>query len=346
MMALVAAMTFAATAVAARKGDSPSPGEINFVDQAGRKIMLNKVPERVAIIPPPIPPVFVSIDETTDRLVGVNRSSKMILHDGLIRKFFPNYKDIPIVGNGYMPNIESLLKVKPDLVFQWVNLGDDIITPITNAGLKVVALEGAKDRGTSLGWFRIIGRVVGNRQKAERLIAWYKAVRERIKIRTDQLADKDKLSVLYFKRFKTQFNVAGSRGFNNSDIVLAGGRNAASTIPTYYQVVDVEQILKWNPDIVFLNGFEKNLGPQDVYDNPLLADVNAVKNKRVYRVLVGAYYWDTPCQEAPLLWMWMSQCLHPELFHFDLPAEIRRAYGWIYGRTPSDRQIAHILRMP
>jgi len=65
--------------------------------------------------------------------------------------FFPHYKDTPsnIVGEGYMPNIESLLAIDPDLVFQWDVLGDDIVSPIRKAGLEVAILKGMKDENTA-----------------------------------------------------------------------------------------------------------------------------------------------------------------------------------------------------
>jgi len=107
----------------------------------------------------------------------------------------------------------------------------------------------------------------------------------------------------------------------------------------------LEQIFKYNPEVIILNSFESDLGPRDLCDDPLWAEVSAIRNKRVYRVPIGVYYWDTPNHESPLWWMWLSELLHPEIFSWDLREEIHNAYGLIYGRTPDDEQIDKILHV-
>ena len=93
-----------------------------------------------------------------------------------------------------------------------------------------------------------------------------------------------------------------------------------------------------------LNGFEKELSPKDVYDNPLFADLSAVKNKRVYKMPLGGYRWDPPNQESPLTWLWLSMILHPERFDWDLPARIDANYKTMYGQGVKDDDVKKILR--
>ena len=323
-------------------------GTLSFTDQSGRRIVLENPAERVATIPPPAAAMFVMIDGGTQHLAGMHRGSTQILRQGLMGAFFPHYKDVPsnIVGEGFMPNIESLLAIDPDLVFQWDVLGDDIVSPIRKAGLEVAILKGMKDENTARQWIRIMGAAVAKPQKAERLIAWRDQVMARIKAKTDPIPEKDKPRTLYFKRFKTQLKVSGRKSFNNFYIELAGGRNpAARDGSRWNKVVDLEQIFKYDPEVIILNSFESDLGPQDLYDDPLWAEVSAVRNKRVYRVPIGVYYWDTPNHESPLWWMWLSELLHPEIFSWDLREEIHNAYDLIYGRTPDDEQIDKILHV-
>lgn len=320
-------------------------GAVSFVDQSDREVTLDKPAERVATIPIPAASMFVSLDGGTDRLAAMHKLSKSALLEGVLGDFFPQSKDVPsdIVGEGFMPNIESLLSVNPDLVFQWAHRGDDIIAPITNAGLKVATFRYGTEE-LARGWITTMGAVIGNPEKAERLIAWRDEVMAKIKAKTDEIADADRPRTLYFLRFNSELKVAGEGAYNSFYIDLAGGQNPALDGPTW-QVVGPEQILEWNPEVILLNGFESDLSPQDVYDNPLLVDVAAVKNKRVYRVPLGGYRWDPPNQESPLMWMWLSQVLHPDLFDWDLRAEIKSAYEWIYGQVPTDEQIDGILRV-
>lgn len=113
---------------------------------------------------------------------------------------------------------------------------------------------------------------------------------------------------------------------------------------TQFPQVSEEQIIAWDPQIILLNGFESELTPQDIYGNPKLADVSAVRDHRVYKIPLGGYRWDPPNQESPLMWKWLAMLFHPERFGWDLRNEIKENYLWIYGKVPTEEQIDGILR--
>ena len=48
--------------------------------------------------------------------------------------------------------------------------------------------------------------------------------------------------------------------------------------------VNAGQIIAWDPEVIFLNGFEEELTPEDVYSNPLFADLSAVQSHRVHKL--------------------------------------------------------------
>ena len=58
---------------------------------------------------------------------------------------------------------------------------------------------------------------------------------------------------------------------------------------------------------------------------------------------LGGYRWDPPNQESPLTWMWTANLLHPEVFDYDLRAEMREAYRVLYDYELSDADIDEIL---
>ena len=80
-------------------------------------------------------------------------------------------------------------------------------------------------------------------------------------------------------------------------------------------------------------------------DDPILSLTNAAQNGRVYKMPLGGYRWDPPNQESPLTWMWTANLLHPDLFDYDLRAEMRAAYQVLYGHDLSDADIDEILWM-
>jgi iron complex transport system substrate-binding protein len=94
---------------------------VSFVDQNGRTITLAGPAARVVTIPKPAPSMFVAVDGASSRLVGMHPQSKTVLLEGILGRFFPEMAGIPtdVVGDGFAPNVEELLRVDPQLVFQW-----------------------------------------------------------------------------------------------------------------------------------------------------------------------------------------------------------------------------------
>ena len=109
--------------------------------------------------------------------------------------------------------------------------------------------------------------------------------------------------------------------------------------------VNAEQIIAWDPEVIFLNGFEEELTPEDVYSNPLFADLSAVQSRRVYKLPIGGYRWDPPDQESPLTWAWVGSLLHPDQPVSGLREEISVRYEMLYGQTPNADDIDAILRV-
>ena len=89
--------------------------------------------KRVVSIPIPAPSMFISIDGKADKLVGVHGLTKTAMKGKFLGKLFPEVLSLPsdFVGKGFnfMPNVERVLELEPDLVFQWGNYGIEIFDP-------------------------------------------------------------------------------------------------------------------------------------------------------------------------------------------------------------------------
>ncbi len=319
---------------------------ITITDQRDRKITLDGQPERVVTIPIPAASMFIAVDGGTKRLAGMHQLSKTAIKGRILQKFYPDAMAIPsnITGKGFsfVPNVESLLALNPDLVFQWGHLNDDIIDPLVNAGLKVALIKIGKESFTRR-WLQIMGKVLGKEEKAAQMIAWRDEVKDQLKAKTDAISPEERPRVLYFMNYLSRLRVAGGKSYNNFYIDLAGGKNAASELGLFAEV-GPEQVIAWDPEVILLNGFEAKLSPEDVYKNPLFADLSAVKNRRVYKMPLGGYRWDPPNQESPLTWLWLSKVLHPEKFDWDMAKRIDKNYRNIYGQGVDAADVKNILR--
>ncbi len=97
--------------------------------------------------------------------------------------------------------------------------------------------------------------------------------------------------------------------------------------------------------MIFLGTFDAAT-PQDILGNPILADVDAVRHRRVYKLPHGGYRWDPGSHASHLTWQWAVMLLHPTLIRFNLRSAIRDAYTFLYRYAPTDAELDNILQMP
>ncbi|WP_322928635.1 ABC transporter substrate-binding protein [Providencia huashanensis] len=325
---------------------SPATSQsIDFIDMSGDKVHLSAPAKRIVVIPIPAASMLVGMDESSEKLVGMHPFAKVAAREGMLGQMFSPVLQVNsnVVGNSFTPNIEALLNVEPDLVWQWGHRGDDIISPMRNAGLTVATLDYGQESYTQ-EWVRLMGQTLGHNEKAQKMIEWRQHVIALLSSTTAKIPESEQPRVCSLSHCKQSLQSVGSTSHNNADFALAGGVSLNRDL-TGPRTLNIEQILVWNPDIILLGNFEEGLSPEDVYQNPMLSEVTAVKNQRVYKLPIGGFIWDAPNQETPLYWQWLAMIFHPETVKVPIREEIRQRYQQLYGYNVSEQQIDGILQM-
>ena len=154
---------------------------------------------------------------------------------------------------------------------------------------------------------KLIGRVAGKEERAE---ACCSARRQRRAAtnRDSDLPPAQQPRVLYFNRAVNMLRVSG-KGTQN--IQHPARRRAERGRAPAVSTVTIEQVFTWNPQVILLGNFDAAM-PSDLYKDPRWQSVDAVKNRRVYRMPLGGYRWDPPSQESALAWLWLAGLLQPE----------------------------------
>ena len=316
-------------------------------DQRGRTIELAAPAERIVTIPIPMASVVMALDGSARRLIGIHPEARRSIEHGFLKRVFPEALNIPaniIRGGQFTPNLESILGLRPDLVVQW-NQPADLITSLEAAGLVVAGLindpptQQVNERNLT-----ILGDLIGRGDRIRAMAARHRAIETKIKAITDAIPADRRPGVLYFREFATNMRPAGSSNYRDYAINLSGGRNVAVDLRGMSATVNMEQIIKWNPEVVFLGAFDDST-PGMLLSAPELAGIEAVKNRRVYKMPHGGYRWDPGSHESSLAWQWVSMLLHPDRFDFDLRSEMRASYEFFYKYKLSDAEIDEILRM-
>ena len=107
-------------------------------------------------------------------------------------------------------------------------------------------------------------------------------------------------------------STAGPSMFQDLLIRNAGAENAAAELTDpYWATVSYEQLLAWNPDAIVLAPMAEYT-VEDVLADPALADLDAVKNGKIYAMPNVIESWDSPIPSSCLGSVWMASVLYPD----------------------------------
>ncbi|MCP9628563.1 ABC transporter substrate-binding protein [Rhodopseudomonas palustris] len=316
---------------------------LDLTDQRGRVVDVAAPAQRVVFLPMPAPSTYMAIDRSTTHVTGMNPASASAMQSGILGRIFPSFEKIPTGitrGAGVVPNVEAIMALHPDAVLQWATSGDEPIAMLDRAGLTVLGLRyGGQDEVG--GAILMMGKLAGKEARATEIVERQRRRRDLLAAALGDIADSAKPRVLHLSHASDSFAVAGRDSYADFVIRTAGGRNAASEIGGS-RTVTLEQMLVWNPDVILLGNFDTAM-PSDLYGDPRLQSISAVRERRVYRVPLGGYRWDPPSHESALAWTWLAGLLHPGRVAIDLRADMRDWYTFLYGHALADGEIDDIL---
>jgi iron complex transport system substrate-binding protein len=230
------------------------------------------------------------------------------------------WKDVPIVGTDaggntdYYP--EQIIAVKPDVIFcsSPAEMADNIQT---QTNIPVVAVV----QGTLFGddydqALELIGDICGVSDRAEAVVSYIHECLDDLAARTKDIADTDKPTVLSAAAtFKGAHGIEGVRIKDpvmtavNANNVAKDASGEGSAV-----IVDKEQILGWNPDIIFLDSGGVSLVKQDAKENPdYYTKLSAFQSGHVYQYPSSTSYYSN--LEIPLAnSYYVGSLLYPEQF--------------------------------
>lgn len=333
-----------AWAESAPKGEKKEDGSYEIVDQAGRTVVFDKVPVRVATTIIPFPSMYYAFMGDTDTLIACNPYAFNFYERSMLSRLWPSMADCKTgaVGTDFSVNIEEMLSLKPDVVFQWTSEAESI-KAMENAGLKVIGLQygGVEDLKT---WIELLGQIFDQQERADFLLDYFdQQIAETASI-TEQINQEDRPSGIHLvDEAPTVF----CEGFTPYWMDKSGVNDPAAEVPGTEVQVDMEQIMVWNPDYIFIGNFS-GVTASDILANNISGQdwshIKAVENGNVYNIPVGCFIWDPPCLETPLMVKWVAKTVYPDLFaDMDIEQEIVDFYQEVYGYEINGDDLDHIL---
>lgn len=314
-------------------------------DTTGKQVTIPENINKIAVAPIPWSSIVYAVDGTGDKIIGMNASAKKSYEKSMLKLLAPQMEkaSTKFIDNNFTVNIEEALKVKPDLFIQW-DSQEKSNKQLTEAGISTIALKYGTLEDLDNG-IKLIGQVLKKEDRANKLIGYHKENLKYFESKQSELKNKEKPKVLYLR--DEQLKVAGNKSYNNFMIDKTGGINVAKDVSGEWSNVSMEQVMKWNPEIIYVSNFS-DIQPEDLINNKIKGQdwskIDAVKNKKVYKTPIGIYRWDAPCAETHLMIKWMGVIQQPTVFNdYKMEDELKKFYKEFLNHDLSKEEIKNIL---
>lgn len=314
---------------------SPAFAERVVTDMAGRTV---KVPDKIARVgtigPVPVLNSFVFamgeagsiVNNLPPNLGGPRWRFQYVVAPGLANH--------PVIQTGQGPNIEGVIEASPDVV---LTMDRTTIDLLERTHIPTLYLSWQKP-GDVKAVMHLLGELYGKQDVADAYNRYFDETIGRVGSRVDGLRDDQRPRVLYadIRRLTQPHKIA------EWWIAKAGGRSVTDDgrIGEAFNF-SIEQVLAWNPEVIIVTA-EPEIA--DAYADARLANVSAIKNRRVYAIPMGVHVWGNRTVEQPLTVLWAAKVFHPDLFaDIAIDDEIRAFYGRFFRANLSRDDVGAIL---
>lgn len=328
----------AAPAESEAPADAPAADTRIIVDAKGREV---EIPETVESI------ICVGVGalrytcyvQGQELVVGVEEYEK---EGGMDRMYnYVNYdlfKDLPAIGGNGEPWEEEIIKLNPQVIVMSFSSKADPDELQAKTGIPVVSIPGSDTTldDNAFETIRILGELYGKEERAEELTAYLHSIEDDLSQRTADVPDEEKPSA-----YVCGVSFKGLHGFEGTEanygpFVLINAKNLAdeSGQALAYDV-DLEQVLTWDPDVIFVDYNGLGLINEDYAAHPdYYNSLTAVREGKVYAQVSFRSYatnLDTALADA----YYAASILYPEQFaDVDIEAKIGEIFETILGANP------------
>lgn len=196
------------------------------------------------------------------------------------------FRDLPVTGTNGQPFTEEIINVAPDVIVMSKYASVDADDLQKKTGTPVVVVPGSDTTldEDSFETLRILGQLYGKETRAKELTEYLQGIRKDLDDRTKDIPDSEKPSVYVGGvSFKGHHGFEGTEAFYGPFALIHAKNLADTTGQTGAFNIDLEQVLAWDPDIIFLDFNGMSLINEDYAKNPdFYNSLTAVQEGRVY----------------------------------------------------------------
>lgn len=222
-----------------------------------------------------------------DRVVGVEDYETK---PGMSRLYnyvnFDLFQNLPVTGTNGEPFVEEIINVDPQVIVMSSYASQDPDELSQKTGIPVVVVPGSDTTLDEKAYvtIRILGELYQLEDRAEDLTAYLKSIQKDLDDRTASIAE-DAKPTCYVGgvSFKGHHGFEGTEAYYGPFELIHAKNLANTTGQTGAFNIDVEQVLSWDPEIIFLDFNGMNLINEDYGAHPeFYKALTAVQEGKVY----------------------------------------------------------------
>ena len=222
-----------------------------------------------------------------DRVVGVEDYETK---PGMSRLYnyvnFDLFQNLPVTGTNGEPFVEEIINVDPQVIVMSSYASQDPDELSQKTGIPVVVVPGSDTTLDEKAYvtIRILGELYQLEDRAEDLTAYLKSIQKDLDDRTASIAE-DAKPTCYVGgvSFKGYHGFEGTEAYYGPFELIHAKNLANTTDQTGAFNIDVEQVLSWDPEIIFLDFNGMNLINEDYGAHPeFYKALTAVQEGKVY----------------------------------------------------------------
>ena len=322
------------------------------IDHNGVEVTIPEKVERIVVCDIlPLPSVLAVFFDSAEKIVGMSGNSMSAAKNGLLGQLYPEILDAETgFIDGSTINTEELMKLQPDVVFYSASRKEQG-EQLRKAGFAAVAISVNKwdyDCIETLNqWAALLGEIFPENDRREAVAAYSEKIYKMVQDRVRDIPQRQRVLYL-FQYSETNLQTSGSKFFGQWWADAIGAVNVAQELTTDNSVaVNMEQVYDWNPELIFITNFT-TAKPEDLYENTVgvydWSGIQAVRNRRVYKMPLGMYRSYTPGADTPVTLLWMAKTAYPDLFaDIDILEETKAYYKEVFGIELTEDQAASIF---
>jgi iron complex transport system substrate-binding protein len=250
---------------------------LSMKDSLGRTLTLKEPPQRVVSLSPGVTEILFAIGGG-EQVVGITQYCN----------YPPEAQSRTRVGgfSGITVNIESIARLKPDMVILSGFMHERIIPLLERLSIPIFAVE-PQNFEEVYQTIEIIGRLTGNLQGASGVVS---GMRAKIRQAEARRGNRERPGV-FWELSDEPLITAGGNTFISEAIQLAGGRNVFADLREQWPGVNNEQVLLKGPAwIIAGDDHGKVIEPRTLSRRPGWSRIPAVRDNHIALVNADSLY--------------------------------------------------------